>query len=974
MKRKTPFRLYIGLGLLAGAATLPAVGCSGAGSAFDEGIEEEVGTAAVTQPGAETPERLHAIPERMADLPIEETADWLGERFPGRGITMAVSPIRGASTSEDVAAGSNHTLLLVRGTVWAWGNTTYGQIGTGGSGSAPQGSPVQVPGLPAIEAISAGGYHSLALDASGSVWAWGQNSYGQIGTGSASSMPQATPVQVPGLPPIKAISAGASHSMALDTSGVIWVWGASSYGQIGNGSSGINQVTPTSVSLPGGAAAISAGWHHSLAVSTDGSVWSWGRNNYGQIGNGTSGTTNRTTPYQVALGGMATAVAAGGGHSLALLSDKTVKAWGYNGQGQLGLGSTTSQPLPQIVPGLSNVQVIAAGGYFSMAMGLSGTVWSWGQDTQGQIGDGDASSTNRTTPYAMPSLNGARAIAAGAYHAAALSSACQVWTWGSNSNAQLGSGGADAVRHPTPASPYAWTRISYADSDMDGYGDPWSPMTESCAGPVTPGYVANDADCDDFDPSISPGASELCNGLDDDCSGVVDEGNPEGGDPCDTGHPGECGFGWLTCDGGALQCAQETPPMTETCDGLDNDCDMAVDEGACLAANGAACATAAQCQSGNCVDGYCCNTACGGTCQACNVSGSIGSCASYAANTDPANECAADCDGSGACEVINAGTITFPGENEFTFSGFPSNAFRVCATDTLDCDNAQGAPVGAGTRLISNAVEQLQNGVAVRGSIDTLDPYATMVYHVMELELYTGNFFVQNPEAHIAIAPRTLLPYVVPGTTTPYNGYAPFVMDGPSKRPHAYGNGIILGKVPCNNGLGGVTPAGYQNGNGDGTSDGHVFGVAIEHFLGAGDPENKTACPAASSQTTLDPYTVYSVKVFVKQAPCPAPSAAQCRSVGYAIRSMGAVFGPSLPSRGGGDTAFLDNSQPEPSGPVFGGGPTVVPRGWSRLLVADRSSWFIAHAFTNPGTDWSFQVRNLQLSVSNSAPAWWTSP
>ncbi|WP_437833130.1 RCC1 domain-containing protein [Sorangium sp. So ce1153] len=142
-------------------------------------------------------------------------------------------------------------------------------------------------------------------------------------------------------------SAGASRSMAFDMSGVIWVWGASSYGQIGNGSSGTNQVTPTSVILPGGAAAISAGWHHSLAVSTGGSVWSWGRNNNGQIGNGTSGTTNRTTPYQVALGGTAAAVAAGGGHSLTLLSDKTVKAWGYNGQGQLGLGSTTSQPLPQ---------------------------------------------------------------------------------------------------------------------------------------------------------------------------------------------------------------------------------------------------------------------------------------------------------------------------------------------------------------------------------------------------------------------------------------------------------------------------------------------------------------------------------------------------------------------------------------------------------------------------------------------------
>ncbi len=139
----------------------------------------------------------------MADLPIEETADGLAERLRGRDIAMAVSPIQAAGTSEDVAAGSNHTLLLVRGTVWAWGNNTYGQIGTGGSGSAPQGSPVQVPGLPAIKAISAGGCHfSWRLDASGSnVRAWGQNRYGQIGTGSASSVHQATPVAGPGACP-----------------------------------------------------------------------------------------------------------------------------------------------------------------------------------------------------------------------------------------------------------------------------------------------------------------------------------------------------------------------------------------------------------------------------------------------------------------------------------------------------------------------------------------------------------------------------------------------------------------------------------------------------------------------------------------------------------------------------------------------------------------------------------------------------
>lgn len=324
--------------------------------------------------------------------------------------------------------------------------------------------------------------------------------------------------------------------------------------------------------------------------------------------------------------------------------------------------------------------------------------------------------------------------------------------------------------------------------------------------------------------------------------------------------------------------------------------------------------------------------------------------------------------------AAKAGATTFPGENSFSFAGYPLaiyNYLQVCAANTPGCHFALGVPLGPGPRLVSHIVEELQNGVAVRGSTSSLDPYGTMTYHTMELELHTENFFVDNPNAHIAIAPRAFLPYVIPGTTTPYNGYAPFEMDGAARRPHAYGNGIILGKVPCNNGLGGITPAGYQNGNQDGTPDGHVFGVAIEHFLGTGSPENKTACPAASSQSTLDPWSVYSIKVSVRQAPCPPPSAAQCRTVAYSIQKTGPVFGITPIIKGGGGTAFLDNSEPEPSGPVFGGTAPIVPRGWSRLLYADRSSWFIANVLTEPGKNWSFQVKNVQLSVSNAAPAWW---
>jgi alpha-tubulin suppressor-like RCC1 family protein len=117
--------------------------------------------------------------------------------------------------------------------VWAWGARYNGQTGTGVS-STPQTSPIQVQGLPAIKAVAAGGYHSLALDENGVVHAWGQNSSGQLGLGAASSTHQGTPVQVPGLSNIKAIAAGELHSIAMDAAGAIWVWGSNSVSQMGS--------------------------------------------------------------------------------------------------------------------------------------------------------------------------------------------------------------------------------------------------------------------------------------------------------------------------------------------------------------------------------------------------------------------------------------------------------------------------------------------------------------------------------------------------------------------------------------------------------------------------------------------------------------------------------------------------------------------------------------------------------------------
>jgi len=149
--------------------------------------------------------------------------------------------------------------------------------------------------------------------------------------------------------------------------------------------------------------------------------------------------------------------------------------------------------------------------------------------------------------------------------------------------------------------------------------------------------------------------AETCNNQDDNCDGVTDEGNPDGGGACMTGLQGVCSPGTQFCTGGALNCQQNTSPSAETCDGLDNNCNGSVDEGVCLA-NGAVCTMSSSCTSNQCVDGVCCDTSCSGTCEACSAakkgSGADGTCDDIAISTDPDNECSGmqTCDGAGACQ------------------------------------------------------------------------------------------------------------------------------------------------------------------------------------------------------------------------------------------------------------------------------------------------------------------------------------
>jgi alpha-tubulin suppressor-like RCC1 family protein len=335
-----------------------------------------------------------------------------------------------------IAAGGNFGLaLLSNGTVMAWGNNGIGQLGNGTTASTP--TPLPVTGLSGVIAIAAGNYHGLALLSNGTVMAWGDNAEGQLGAGTFSgpekcgvNVCSTTPVAVSGLSDVTSIAAGAGHSLAVLSSGSVMTWGQNNDGQLGDGTTARSS-TPVLVTGLSGARAVAGGYEHSLALLLDGSVMAWGNSAVGQLGDGvfsgpeTCEASCSTKPVAVTGLSGATAIAAGSAHSLALLSNGTVMAWGRNGFGELGDGTHTGPEAcvssfacaatPVAVSGLSGVTAIAAGEEFSFALLSNATMMAWGYNHEGELGDGTATTTGcwcMDAPVAVSGLSGVTALAA----------------------------------------------------------------------------------------------------------------------------------------------------------------------------------------------------------------------------------------------------------------------------------------------------------------------------------------------------------------------------------------------------------------------------------------------------------------------------------------------------------------------------------------------------------------------------------
>ncbi len=245
----------------------------------------------------------------------------------------------------------------------------------------------------------------------------------------------------------EAVAGGSDHSLALASDGTVWAWGWNAYGQLGDGTT-TDSLAAAPVSGLADVVAISAGDRHSLALLSDGTVWAWGSNAYGQLGDGT--TTDGSTPAQVAGMDDVVAVSAGSLHSVALHSDGTVSAWGLNVSGQLGDGTTTDSATPVEVSSLSDVIAISSGGWASLALLSDGTVWGWGENGHGQLGDG--TNTDRESPVQVSGLVGADSIGMGSVASFAVLSDGTAWAWGYGQNGNLGDGSNSASTTPVQVS------------------------------------------------------------------------------------------------------------------------------------------------------------------------------------------------------------------------------------------------------------------------------------------------------------------------------------------------------------------------------------------------------------------------------------------------------------------------------------------------------------------------------------------
>ena len=320
------------------------------------------------------------------------------------------------------------------GAVWCWGANRYGTLGDGTITSRATPAPVHDLGGPATT-LAVGFHHACAV-VGGAVRCWGRNDDGQVGGGAGPDQP--TPRTIAGLArPAVGLAGGGTHTCALLDDGSVWCWGGNRNGQLGDGTN-VSRLAPGAVRQLGGpAAALVAGQYHSCARMVDGDVRCWGSNYLGALNDGSG--NDQTRPVTMPLDDAAVSLAAISNHGCAVLAGGELWCWGFNGDGAVDR-SLVNRTRPVLVEALgTSVRGVMTGNRHTCAQLEGGALRCWGSNALGQLGDG--TTTRRLMPVAVQDLDGtAMLLSAGDFHTCAALPDGRARCWGAGSTGQLGTG------------------------------------------------------------------------------------------------------------------------------------------------------------------------------------------------------------------------------------------------------------------------------------------------------------------------------------------------------------------------------------------------------------------------------------------------------------------------------------------------------------------------------------------------------